>query len=340
MGQKRHWLQATVERNEDNTLQIKWENNIEEVRIYWSTSPDHIEENGELLATVNGESSYTIENPSENERPYFRLVGSNGQAVTVAERRLPLQGAFNFRDMGGYETTEGRKVKWGKLYRSEELAGLTEWDIAYLQKSGLKLICDYRTDFEVKHKPNPEITGARQVCLPVMQDLAKDLNINEFFQVGDLSMLGKPGEYLVKMNQDFVSGNEAFVSFLNLAQDPENLPLVNHCTAGKDRTGFGSALLLLLLGVPEKTVMEDYLLSNGFREKLNEKMMAFLGAKLQNDESRAILGAMFEARAEYLQAAIDEVKKQYGSVEAYAEKALGFTKESLEEMKELLLEEK
>ena len=85
-----------------------------------------------------------------------------------------------------------------------------------------------------------------------MQDLAKDLNINEFFQVGDLSMLGKPGEYLVKMNQDFVSGNEAFVSFLNLAQNPENLPLVNHCTAGKDRTGFGSALLLLLLGVPEK----------------------------------------------------------------------------------------
>lgn len=215
MEQQRNWLQATVERNEDNTLQIKWENNIEEVRIYWSTSPEHIEETGELLATVNGELSYTIENPSENERPYFRLVGSNGQAVTVAERRLPLQGAFNFRDMGGYETTDGRKVKWGKLYRSEELAGLTEWDIDYLQKCGLKLICDYRTDFEVKHKPNPEITGARQVCLPVMQDLAKDLNINEFFQVGDLSMLGKPGEYLVKMNQDFVSGNEAFVSFLN-----------------------------------------------------------------------------------------------------------------------------
>ena len=83
--------------------------------------------------------------------------------------------------------------------------------------------------------------------------------------------------------------------------------------------------------------MEDYLLSNGFREKLNEKMMAFLGAKLQNDKSRAILGAMFEARAEYLQAAIDEVKKQYGLVKAYAEKALGFTKNSYEEMKVLLL---
>ena len=120
-----------------------------------------------------------------------------------------------------------------------------------------------------------------------MQDIAKDLNINEFFQVGDLSMLGKPGEYLVEMNKGFVEGNEAFVRFLQLVQDPENLPLVNHCTAGKDRTGFGSALLLLLLGVPEKTVMQDYLLSNGFREKLNQKMMAFLGAKLQNEESKA-----------------------------------------------------
>lgn len=67
MEQQRNGLQATVERNEDNTLQIKWENNIEEVRIYWSTSPDHIEETGELLATVNGESSYTIENPRDRK---------------------------------------------------------------------------------------------------------------------------------------------------------------------------------------------------------------------------------------------------------------------------------
>lgn len=104
----------------------------------------------------------------------------------------------------------------GKLYRSEELAGLTEQDIQYLQQSGLKLVCDYRTDFEVKHKPNPEMNGVRQVGLPVMQDIAKDLNINEFFEIGDVSMLGKPGEYLVKMNKDFVTDNEAFVRFYNL----------------------------------------------------------------------------------------------------------------------------
>ena len=338
MKQQSNWLQASIEQNEDNMLHIQWENGPEEVSIYWSISPEQIEENGEFLLKVLGESSCTIKNPSVDVRPYFRLVGSNGQAVTIAERKLPLQGAFNFRDLGGYETIDGRRVKWGKLYRSEELAGLTKDDINYLQQSGLKLICDYRTDFEVKHKPNPSITGARQVCLPVMQDLAKDLNINEFFQVGDLSVLGKPGEYLVNMNKDFVTGNEAFVHFLQLAQDPENLPLVNHCTAGKDRTGFGSALLLLLLGVPEETVMQDYLLSNGFREKLNQNMMAFLGAKLQNEESKEILGAMFEARAEYLQAAIDEIQHKYGNIEVYAEKGLGLTKEQLDKMKQLLLE--
>ncbi len=86
--------------------------------------------------------------------------------------------------------------------------------------------------------------------------------------------------------------------------------------------------------------MEDYLLSNGFREKLNEKMMAFLGAKLQNDESRAILGAMFEARTEYLQAAIDELKSNTVQLKRMLKKHSGFTKESLEEMKELLLEDK
>ncbi|MEY8350953.1 tyrosine-protein phosphatase [Bacillus cereus] len=340
MKQQKGWLHASVDRNIEGELHITWEDGVGEVSIYWSTSSEQIEENGEFLLQVSGESSCTIEDPSSKVRPYFRLVASDGQAVTVAERRLPLQGAYNFRDLGGYETSDGRKVKWGKLYRSEELAGLTEWDIAYLQQSGLKLICDYRTDFEVTHKPNPSIAGARQVCLPVMQDIAKDLNINEFFQVGDLSMLGKPGEYLVKMNQGFVEGNEAFVRFLQFAQDPKNLPLVNHCTAGKDRTGFGSALLLLLLGVPEETVMQDYLLSNGFREKLNQKMMAFLGAKLQNEESKEILGAMFEARAEYLQAAIDEIKRAFGNVENYAEKGLGFTKDQLENMKALLLEEK
>ncbi|MEN1936543.1 tyrosine-protein phosphatase [Paenibacillus sp. 102] len=340
MEQQKSWLQASVERNQDNKLHIVWEDGVGEVTIYWSTSSEHIEGNGQMLLNLTGAASCTIEDPSPNVRPYFRLVASNGQAVTIAERRLPLQGAFNFRDLGGYETSDGHKVKWGKLYRSEELAGLTEWDIAYLQQSGLKLVCDYRTDFEVTHKPNPSIAGARQVCLPVMQDIAKDLNINEFFQVGDLSMLGKPGEYLVKMNKGFVEGNEAFVRFLQLAQEPENLPLVNHCTAGKDRTGFGSALLLLLLGVSEETVMQDYLLSNGFREKLNQKMMAFLGAKLQNEESKEILGAMFEARADYLQAAIDEITRKFGSIEMYAEKGLGLTKEQLENMKTLLLEEK
>ncbi|PEA54741.1 protein-tyrosine-phosphatase [Bacillus pseudomycoides] len=337
---KQTHLDVTVERENDNTLSIKWGSIEKLVQVYWSTFSENIEENGELLTTVTAASSVTIEDPNPAKRVYFRLVTSEGERMTVAERRLPLQGAFNFRDLGGYEAKDGRVVKWGKLYRSEELAGLTEEDIRCLYNLGLKTICDYRTDFEVNHKPNPEMKDVRQVSLPVMQDLAKDLNINEFFHLGDLSMLGKPGEYLVKMNRDFVTGNEAFVIFLELIQDTNNLPLLNHCTAGKDRTGFASALLLLLLGVPEETVMQDYLLSNGFREQLNEKMMAFLGAQIKDETSIEILSAMFEARVEYLQAAFDEIHNVYGSVEQYAEKGIGITKEQLDDLRDLLLEEK
>ncbi|MDC2864111.1 tyrosine-protein phosphatase [Bacillus sp. BP-3] len=333
-------LDVTVERENENTLSIKWGSVEESVCVYWSTSPKSIEENGTLLTIVTEASAVTIEDPNPAVRVYFRLVTNKGDRITVAERRLPLQGAFNFRDLGGYETKDGRVVKWGNLYRSEELAGLTEADIHYIHNLELKTVCDYRTDFEVQHKPNPEMQDVRQVSLPVMQDLAKDLNINEFFSLGDLSMLGKPGEYLVKMNRDFVTSNEAFVTFLELIQDANNLPIVNHCTAGKDRTGFASALLLLLLGVPEETIMEDYLLSNGFREQLNEKMMAFLGAQLQDEASIEILSAMFEARVEYLQAAFDEIHNVYGSVDQYAEKGIGLTKEQLDDLRDLLLEEK
>ena len=337
---KQPGLDVKVERENDNTLSIKWGSVEESVHVYWSICPEAIEENGQLLTIVTDASAVTIEDPNPDMRVYFRLVTNKGERITVAERRLSLQGAFNFRDLGGYETKDRRVVKWGKLYRSEELAGLTEEDICYIHNLGLKTICDYRTDFEVQHKPNPKIQDVRQVSLPVMQDLAKDLNINEFFRLGDLSMLGKPGEYLVQMNRDFVTGNEAFVTFLELIQDTNNLPLLNHCTAGKDRTGFASALLLLLLGVPEETVMQDYLLSNGFREKMNEKMMAFLGAQLQDEASVEILSAMFEARAEYLQAAFDEIHNVYGSVDQYAEKGIGLTKEQLDDLRDLLLEEK
>lgn len=337
---KQPGLDVKVERENDITLSIKWGSVEESVHVYWSICPEAIEENGQLLTIVTDASAVRIEDPNPDMRVYFRLVTNKGERITVAERRLSLQGAFNFRDLGGYETKDRRVVKWGKLYRSEELAGLTEEDICYIHNLGLKTICDYRTDFEVQHKPNPKIQDVRQVSLPVMQDLAKDLNINEFFRLGDLSMLGKPGEYLVQMNRDFVTGNEAFVTFLELIQDTNNLPLLNHCTAGKDRTGFASALLLLLLGVPEETVMQDYLLSNGFREKMNEKMMAFLGAQLQDEASVEILSAMFEARAEYLQAAFDEIHNVYGSVDQYAEKGIGLTKEQLDDLRDLLLEEK
>ncbi len=337
---KQTGLDVKVERENNSTLSIKWGSVEESVHVYWSASPEAIEENGQLLTIVTDASAVTIEDPNPAMRVYFRLVTNKGDRITVAERRLSLQGAFNFRDLGGYETKDGRVVKWGKLYRSEELAGLTEEDICYIHNLGLKTICDYRTNFEVQHKPNPKIQDVCQVSLPVMQDLAKDLNINEFFRLGDLSMLGKPGEYLVKMNRDFVTSNGAFVTFLELIQDANNLPLLNHCTAGKDRTGFASALLLLLLGVPEETVMQDYLLSNGFREQLNEKMMAFLGAQLQDEASIEILSAMFEARAEYLQAAFDEIHNVYGSLDQYAEKGIGLTKEQLDALRNLLLEEK
>ena len=106
--------------------------------------------------------------------------------------------------------------------------------------------------------------------------------------------------------------------------DPAALPANLHCTAGKDRAGLGAALVLLTLGVPEKTVMQDFLLSNQYRAAANEKSLAQLTPLLDPSELE-VMRSLLEVRPEYLQSALDAMKQRYGSVDAYLRKGLGIT---------------
>lgn len=328
-------IQATVERTADSKVHISWDAhaNPEKVQIFWSTSPENIEEQGKHLVTVTGESAgITINDPSPGARPYFHIKSTHG-AVTVAERLLPLQGASNYRDLGGYQTADGRTVKWGKLFRSDELYTLTEADQKYLQNSGLKLIIDYRTDKERVKKLDPAMPGVDNIRLTIDQDI--DLKA---IYSGDLSSLGKPGESLIRLNKKLVNTTVEYTKLFELALDAQNLPFVQHCTAGKDRTGFGSALLLLALGVPEQVVMEDYLLSNTYRQEYNEKALQQFKPLLKDANSQEIFQALLDVREEYLQTAFHEIKQQYGSYDNYLEQALGLTDEERKKLQDLYLE--
>ncbi|MFC4100558.1 tyrosine-protein phosphatase [Paenibacillus xanthanilyticus] len=337
---------ASVVRKADGSLLIRWNASADlgAAKVYWSTSP-----NGgwkELAKTYARYNGFAAADPSPGSPVYFKIKGGSGATIVTSERKLPLKGVTNFRDLGGYRTTDGRTVKWGKLFRADEMAALTEADIAFLQKLGLKTNVDYRTSSEVKAKPDPVIAGVTYVSNPAFNeaegsgDDSSGTDIVSLISSGHLDQLGEPGDLLIQANRQMVQNPEAFKTLFELILDPANQALVQHCTAGKDRTGFGSALILLALGVPKETVVEDFLLSNTYREAYNKAAVDGIvkQLKLTDEKTIEVFKALMDVRPEYIEAAFDEIDKTYGSVDGFLEKAIGLTAEKRAQLKKLYLE--
>ncbi|WP_051271321.1 tyrosine-protein phosphatase [Shimazuella kribbensis] len=327
---------AKVERQSDGKLKISWESSEKsnQVKIYWSSSSEIGKQHATFLTRVTNQNTVIVADPNPKARSYF-LLKSKGDTVIVAERLVPLKGTTNFRDLGGYQTKDGQTVKWGYLFRSDELIKLTEEDKQYLQNSGLKTIVDYRTNNEVAQKPDPVIAGIENLRLTV-KDEQTDV-ITAAVNAGNFAVLGEPGEFLTNANKIYVT-DPAYPQLVQTVLQQDKLGLVQHCTAGKDRTGFGSAILLLLLGVPEETVIQDYLLSNTYRETAIKQTMEALKPLFKTEKDREVFQALLEVRRSYLEAALNDIKANYGTFDNYAEQFLGVSKQERHQLKKMFLE--
>ena len=180
------------------------------------------------------------------------------------QRRLHLTGAANFRDLGGYQTIDGRYVRWGMIYRSEALGRLSPEDLQHLNQLGLRLICDLRTPGEISRVPDRIPQTAIWAATPAQEgDFDSSMLPTLLFnrkRIPDLMRQSYP--------KLLAENPQRFGAVLSRFADPDNLPAVFHCTAGKDRAGLTAALLLGSLGVPEKTIIADYTLSNLAYEQL------------------------------------------------------------------------
>lgn len=331
---------ASVERKNDGTLVVRWKADADlgAAKIYWSTSPDNIEKNGKLLAkTYTAFNGYVTADPKPDSRIYFLIKGGNGDTIETAERKVNLQGAFNFRDLGGYQTTDGKTVKWGKLFRGEELGHLTASDLTYVQGMGLKSIVDYRTDAEVNALADPVIPGATNIRTDA-GNAGSTADLNSMIASGMMKDEASAVAMMVGFNKQMVDAPKFYIQLMELLNDPNNIGLVQHCTAGKDRTGLGSAIILLTLGVDEKTVMEDYLASNVYRAEANKKAVEAVRQQVKDENVVAAISAMMGVQKEFLQAAIDEMKAKYGSIDSFIEKGLGVTKEERAKLKAMYTE--
>src|SRR6185312_1311436 len=241
---------------------------------------------------------------------------------------VPLQGGSNFRDLGGYRTAQGRIVRRGAVFRSAHLGTLSDADRAAFAKLGMRTVVDLRGVNEAAETPHRiDGTGARIVGAHIEPGIGEKirLSIADGTATPFLMM-----QYLSDHYRDYPRRcAPGFRTLFSTLSDGQHRPLVFHCTAGKDRTGFASALLLTLLGVPWETVVEDYL-------RTNELWIGHVGRYPELDiDTRA---AIIEARTPYLEAAFEVVRNDYGDPQSFAEKALGLDRAACERLKADLLD--
>ena len=259
------------------------------------------------------------------------------------ERVVTLQGGRNFRDLGGYETSDGRRLRWGRVYRSGVLTYLTDSDAAAIQQLGIKVVCDLRTLRERDREPtrwpiedathlnwdyDPRHTSLRGYLTttePLSPETVRSSMLNLYRNLPRLFA----APYAELFRQLSIGGT----------------PLVFHCSAGKDRTGLAAALILHSLGVPRDTILADYELTNSvvdLETELFQHPRSSIG--IGEDYSHltrtdaATRAPLLRALPEYLDAALMQIEQDHGSIDAYLQSQLGITPAAQQQLQQQLLD--
>jgi len=242
----------------------------------------------------------------------------------VVERLIALEGAVNFRDLGGYRAGEAKRTRWRTLFRADGLGELTEADLEVLRALGIRTVIDLRTGDELERgRFDVEAHPVAFHHFPFIEQLP---DAEEFER--------RPGLLGTQYLEMIAGAGPQILGALETLARPGALPAVFHCTAGKDRTGVLSAVVLSLLGVDEPTVVGDYALSGEAMLRLRAKLVRKYPESRDTIEG---MGEVFSADPAQMEQLLDHVRAQYGSVEAYVS-ALGAEPDLVEHLRESLLE--
>jgi protein-tyrosine phosphatase len=276
-----------------------------------------------FLGFGSGDGSLTV---TAAYGDWIRLVPTIGEPLVLTVRDLGLASDPNLRDIGGYRTTDGRWVRMGVVYRSQALA-LSAADLAAVDSLGITADYDLRTTSEIAQSPDVVPGGATYTNLNVLADISL---------APTLTSPASAEQYMEEMEQYFVTNSTAQAAFGTLLTDVANSngAVLYHCTAGKDRTGWATAVLLTLLGVPQDTVVQDYLLSNTYyfdSPAVQAELKAMPAAE------SAVYAPLLEVQVSYLQAGFAQVTASYGSMYGYAVHGLGLSPRTIAKLRHKLL---
>lgn len=320
-------LDAKAERTAPGAVRLDW-TGAQAVSVLVSADPAAKKGAMRPLKAAAGTSA-SVDAPV-SPRPYFLVTAGDGRQTRVAERLLPLEGGRNFRDLGGWRAADGRQVKWGKIYRSGVMAHLTLADLEYLKRLGVLTICDLRSPQERASEPNSFLKGAGPRVVATDYDMSASM----------------AAFMTMKTREDAIQGfADAYVGFLDMLTPHytdmfarlvlDQGPLAFNCSAGKDRTGMASALILSVLGVPRETVLHDYGLTQVYTPPSYYAKMAQSGAtsssvtaqqmqalsKLPPDVLQVIMGS----DPEVMRRALATIDARFGGPVALTKARFGLT---------------
>ena len=250
-------------------------------------------------------------------------------------RLLPMDGAHNTRELGGYKTADGLSVKWGMLFRSDKLSDISKTDQAYLQNLGIKKIIDFRSKEEKAEDPDIIPKGISYIEMPISVDGAMRSKIEAVLK-GETNKEVK--SFLIDANKEFVLDYvEVYENFLRGLIDDEG-PILFHCTAGKDRAGFAAAITLIALGVSKEDVIKDYMKTNQFTKKRIEEIIKQIELMTLYQTDAEILRPLLGVEREYIETAFRTAEEEYGSLENFIKNGLNISDEDIKKLRNKFLE--
>ena len=264
----------------------------------------------------------------------------------MAIQKIPLENLHNTRDLGGFVTKDGRKVKPYRLIRSGDLKDASENDKKVLtDRYGLNMIVDFRTALECKDRPDPEIPGVSYVWHPIFEEkksgitreMDEENDFLEDFTQEALSCHMSAEDRMNMLYLQMVSSphvRSQYSRFFDMLLAHEKGAILWHCSAGKDRVGMGTSLVLYALGVDKETIFEDYLMTNEFtKASVQAELAAVKERELVPD-----LEVLMTVRRRYIETVYDYLEKTYGTLDKSLEEGFGVTRQKRDRLREMYLE--
>ncbi len=256
--------------------------------------------------------------------------------ISIHPSLVPLEGGVNFRDLGGNAVADGRRIKQGLLYRAGSLDNLTEQDTHFLNSIPVKHVLDYRDEEEVEAQPDILWANCEYHHVPANppgDDVSATLaeltveTLTEF----------DPQEFMLELYRRLPFNNDAYKKLVTLLCQADSGAIVQHCAVGKDRTGVGSALVLLALGADLPTVKEDYLLTDRTLAPFREELLDVVSTNMPPSAVKKF-EYVLSAREIFIDTALNAIISQYGNTDNWLEKEYGLTAEMREELRGRYLE--